>query len=180
MHNKCQILGLVAGYWQADLVPRVWLQGPGIPKSCPILVGVPVLDTVAYRIHGVLKVMLAWQWVGPGPRRSQDRSSPHCQSYFSCSLACLLVVEAGLETSVGFLAGGASVRPLVGGAGSWLTGGQGPCVGAHLGAGVGPLVCRLSAARGDWVLTHSVVQTAVTQHGHLKAVQWDPGLGAKC
>ena len=58
------------------------------------------------------------------------------------------MVEAGLETSVGFLAGGASVCPLVGGAGSWLTGGQGPCVGAHLGAGVGPLVCRLSAARG--------------------------------
>lgn len=56
------------------------------------------------------------------------------------------MVEAGLETSVGFLAGGASIRPLVGGAGSWLTGGQDPSVGAQLGTGVGSLVFSLLAA----------------------------------
>lgn len=64
---------------------------------------------------------------------------------FSCFLARLLVVEAGLETSVGFLAGGASVCPLVGGAGFWLPGGLDPCICAHLAAGVGSLVFSLLA-----------------------------------
>ena len=36
-----------------------------------------------------------------------------------------LVGEAGLEASAGFVVGGASVCLLVGGAGSWSSGGQG-------------------------------------------------------
>lgn len=55
------------------------------------------------------------------------------------------MVEAGLETSVGFLMGGANVCPLVGGAWFWFTSGLDPCICTHLGAGVGSLLFSLLA-----------------------------------
>ena len=55
--------------------------------------------------------------------RLQDHS-------FLASGVCPLVGEAGLETCAAFLAGGASVCPLVGGTGSWPSGQD--CVKGHV------------------------------------------------
>ena len=49
----------MSDYWQAELVPEGWLQGPGIPRARfrSLLLGGrgPVPDTVGYRVWGVLK-----------------------------------------------------------------------------------------------------------------------------
>ena len=80
--------------------------------------------------------------------------------------------EAGLEACAGFLAGGAAVRPLVGGAGSWPSGGLGPCVGASPEAAVGSLVFSLFAGGWGYVLTYLIVWPEVFRHWRLQAVRW--------
>ena len=74
---------------------------------------------------------------GQGPAGPRVGSDLHLQTElhklqdhsFLVSGVCLLVGEAGLETCAGFLVGGASVCPLVGGAGSWPSGWQGHAKG---------------------------------------------------
>ena len=54
-------LGLVPDYWQAELLPGVWLQGQGSQSSFQIagVGGRPVPETVGYGVWGVPKVVLA-------------------------------------------------------------------------------------------------------------------------
>lgn len=54
-----------------------------------------------------------------------------------------------------------------------------PCICTHLGAGVGSLLFSLLADGWGTVLTHLVVQTAVTQHWHLEAVWWCQALALR-
>ena len=56
--------------WQAELVPGVWLQGPGIPElgSDHGFGGWGVFPyTVGGGFLGVLKVALACKWAQPAP-----------------------------------------------------------------------------------------------------------------
>ena len=93
--------------------------------------GAPVPDTVGYGVWG----SLCW----PASGHSQGLACPRvgsgllwvgcvhrlCECGFLVSHVCPLMVEAGLEANTGFLEGTVSACPLMDGAGSWPSDGQG-------------------------------------------------------
>ena len=76
---------------------------------------------------------LSWPASGQGPTGSRVESALLWVGWvhrlwdlsFLASVVCPLVGEVGLEVGAGFLEGRDSVCPLMGGAGSWSSGGQG-------------------------------------------------------
>ena len=71
---------------------------------------------------------------------------------FLASGICTLVCEAGIEACAGFLVGGAGACALVGGAGSWPSGGQGLSRDMSTGGyGLRMTLGSLSADGWDWV-----------------------------
>ena len=75
------------------------------------------------------------------------------------------MAEAGLETCAGFLVGGSIACPLVGGAGSCPSGGQGPVKGVFRGdCGLRKTLSCLSADRWGCVSALLVVWHEASQH----------------
>ena len=92
---------------------------------------------------------------------------------FLASDVSLLVGEAGLEASAGFLKGRAGDCPLVGGAGSWPSGGQALSMGTSRGCcGLRNSLGSLSAGGWGSVSTQLVVWPETSQHWCLQAVRW--------
>lgn len=116
---------LVMGYWQAELVPRIQVQGPGILEfvsDCYLRVQFLTQLSMGFGVSLRLGQFASGQGQGPaGLIVGSWMLSLGTQ--FSC-VFCLPPGEAGLEMNTGFLDGRASACPLVGGTGSWASGGQ--------------------------------------------------------
>ena len=109
--------------WQANLVPGVWLQGPGIPELVSVIEGGGLVpDMVGFGVS----VSQSLHWLASGKGQGEaglrvwsglfladsfHRLQDH--SFLACGV-CPLVGESGLEACAGFLAGRVSACPLVG------------------------------------------------------------------
>ena len=125
-------------YWQAELIPGVWLQGPEIPELVSDCWGGGRFLTQFIMGRGVSQ-KLHWPASGQGQVPAGPRVGSNlllADSFhslwghsFLASGICPLVGEAGLEAYTGFMVGKAGACPLVGGPGSWPSGGQGHVLG---------------------------------------------------
>ena len=116
---------LVMGYWQADLVPRISVQGPGILEFVSdCLLGVQFLTQLSMGLGVSLRLGQFASGQGQGPAGlSVGSGMLSLGTQFSC-VFYLPPGEAGLEMNAGFLDRRARACPLVGRTGSQASGGQ--------------------------------------------------------
>ena len=109
-------------YWHTEACSEVWLQAPGIPE----LVSDHLWGREWFLTQlGTRSQVLNFCWSVSGQDLAQLVSGQAAGSVFLASGVCPLVGETIPEGSASFQEGRACACPLLGGAGSWPSGGQG-------------------------------------------------------